>query len=268
VWKPVGIFDLGVPVFEPAGLLVIYFAMGLGFLGAALGLFTRASMTVSFLTALYVFGLRQNFGTYTGGGLDIVVVILGVLVFSRAGDELSVDRFLSLMRRHRGQLGAAWRAFKEPVPPSGEYLWPLKFAWMMFFMLYFSAGVSKMMDTGLEWASSENLRHLLIRHHFSHFPPTEIGLWVADREWAYKTIGYGSLLVELLCPLGLLSKWLRYPFAVALAGMQTGIYYSLGVSFSAVQLLVLWFVPWALVRDWARALIARALPDRAHRRLR
>jgi hypothetical protein len=252
VWYPVSFFNLGVPVFEPDTLRFIYWLMGLSLLCAALGLFSRVSMALSFITALYTFALQQNFAKYTGGGIDVVVVVMGGFALSRAGDDLSLDRFFRLLREERGHWRKTWAAFTTPVAPSGEYLWPLKFAWLMFYMLYFSAGISKLMHSGLGWADSENLRNSLIRHHFSHEPPTDWGLWVADRTWAYKGMGYASLGIEVFAPLGLFFRPLRIPFALALGGMQYGIYLLLGVTFAATKALLLMFVPWSGLLKAAR----------------
>lgn len=270
IWYPVGIFRW-VPLFEPDILSLVMRSMGVFYLLAALGLFTRFSTIGAFLTTWYVFALRQNFGKYTGGGVEIALFVIGAFAASRAGDYLSLDRMVQVVRQRWPQLrlrrnrGWSYRQLSAtvlhsslvPPEPSGHYRWPLQFGWMMFFMLYFTAGLSKVTAHGLEWALSDNLRNLLIRHHYSHFPPTDLGLWIADRQWAYKALGLASLSVELLCPLGMLHWAARAFFVVSLASMQYGIYLTLGVSFSFVKLMVLLFVPWEMVFLVGRTQFAR-----------
>ena len=110
--------NLGVPVFEPDVLRFIYWLLGLSLLCAALGLFSRVSMALSFVTALYTFALQQNFAKYTGGGIDIVVVVMGGFALSRAGEALSLDRFFRLLRRERGNVRKPFVAFATPVAPT------------------------------------------------------------------------------------------------------------------------------------------------------
>jgi membrane protein implicated in regulation of membrane protease activity len=79
-----------------------------------------------------------------------------------------------------------------------------------------------------------------------------LGLWIAERPWAYHALGLGTLFIEVLCPVGMLHWAPRAFFVVALASMQYGIYLTMGVQFRFVMLLVLPFIPWASLGWLAR----------------
>ena len=67
---------------------------------SCLGLFTRASTVASFVLGLYLLGLPQNFIGEAWYHYDmLVVIVLGILAFSRCGDAFSADRLIRQARR-------------------------------------------------------------------------------------------------------------------------------------------------------------------------
>ena len=245
LFKPVSFFTLGLEVPSYDALLTIYAVFSISLLFTCIGLFTRTSAACAFLTGLFIWGLRQNFGKYTGGGVDGVVIAMSVYAFARSGDYLSIDHWLKKAAYNPRKLkSAASNLLRSPPPPSGEYRWPVRFGWLVFFCFYTTAGVSKLTTTGWDWALSDNLKYLLIRHHYSHFPPTTLGLWVAQYPWLYKGLGLSTLFAESLCLLGLLHPWARALFAISLLSMQFGIYLTLGVQFMGVFAMGWLLVPW------------------------
>ena len=254
LWQPVSAFAHGLPVFElgtlNAGLVVWHIALG----SSALGLMTRVAIPLSALGLFYVAGFIQNFGKYTGGGIDAIVLLVAGLALSRAGDYLSVDSAWRALRE--GHRGRRWlTAWLAPPAPSSEYAWPIRVAWLLLFSIYFTAGVSKLTASGFGWGLGDNMRNLLIRHHYSHEPWNDVGLWIAERPLLYQALGMSTLILEVFCPLGLFNRWLRYAFGIGLLSAQLGIWLLLGIRFAPVQVFVFFMVPWhALLSAVAAAL--------------
>src|SRR5215211_724723 len=72
---------------------------------SAIGLFTRVSMVVAFAAGFYLLGLPHNYG-HVFHFDALLVIAMGILACSRAGDALSID---------------AWLRGRARPAPSGEY---------------------------------------------------------------------------------------------------------------------------------------------------
>jgi hypothetical protein len=213
-----------------------------------LGLAFRPAAIVCALTLPYLLGVNNNFGKVDHEGNLLAVAFL-VLAFSRASDFASVDAWLKQ------------RKVPKPLPPSGEYRWPIAAVWLLVCGMYFAAGVAKLHHTGWNWALSDNLQLLFLRHQVTHHPPTELGIVLAHYPRLCQGLAVSALLVELLCPLLMLGgAWGL--LGVALMGLQLGIYLTLGVAFYSMLPVFAAFVPWGLILaplvSWCRRSVARA----------
>lgn len=235
-WMPIWTFQtLHLPVVSSASLVVAQ-AVWKGALAlSGLGLFTRASTLLAAILGTYLLGLPHNFGA-TQHYDTLVVFVLWILVFSRAGDARSLD---ALRARARG----------EARRPSidGEYTWPIRALWVLTALMFFGAGTSKLRHSGLEWALSDNLRLLLIRayYHVSDGDPlTSLGLVVAKHAWLSRAIASSALALETLYIVTLFSRRLR-PI-VGCAGMFffIGIRTLMGPTFEPYLICGLFLVPW------------------------
>jgi hypothetical protein len=252
-WKPVSFFHyLGRP--PSAGILrALDAAFIVSLWMACVGALSRVSMASAAVLGLYLFGLPNNFFKVNHGSAAAVYVLI-FLAFSRAGDVFSIDAVV------RQRLG-------KPAAPalSGEYTWPIRAVWLAIALIYFCAGIAKVERTGLSWALSNNLKLLLIRHHYSHEPPTNLGLFVASMDPWPRLLAVLSLGLELAAPLALAHRYLRYIIGMGLLGMQLSIWLMLGVFFQGtiVSFLIFW-APWG---PWLEALRDR-MQRFAHARLR
>jgi hypothetical protein len=201
-------------------------------LTSALGLATRVSLVVAFALSVYMLGIPNHFGKI-GHGDGVLVIAMGVLMLSDCGRCWSLD---ALLRR---------RLFgPEPPPPlSGEYRWPVQMVRLLSAIVFFAAGMAKLKSGGLDWAFSDNLRNVLLQHHVHSRPMVDWGLWIAARPWVYQPLAATTLLIELLFPLVLFSRWARATLVPAMFLIQVGIALVMGVFFTQFMFIYLFWLP-------------------------
>jgi hypothetical protein len=211
---------------------------------SALGILSRASMTVAFALGLYLLGLPHNFGqTYHFDAL--LVIAMGILACSRAGDAFSVDAWLS-----------------DPAAPavSSEYTWPIRAIWVAMSLVFFAAGLAKLRYGGIEWVTSQNMSILLTRalYHVSDADPlTRAGLWIARHHALSSAVAAAAVTIEVAFPLALVSRKARVVLVPAAFGMLIGIRALMGPTFGGFLVANVFWVPWdtvaARAAAWARA---------------
>ena len=256
VWSPVLAFRAMSPDLLSAGVLcAVLWAWRIALGLTALGLWTRGSGIVAALAGFFVLGLPQNFGKINHH-YGLVMVCLGILAMSHAGDAWSIDRLRRVARAARGP-------FVPDPPPSGaEYRWPLVLMQLMAVLVLWSAGMAKLRSPGaVAWIMTGNLYYTMIRHYYTHRPPSGLGLWIVQWPLLCKVLAAGALVLELAAPvlLFLRGRW-RILMLAALAAMMLGFGLVLGVLFlHFVLILVIVFLPWRAIG----ARIAPRLPVRS-----
>ena len=143
VWTEVSdAFWMPIPLFRALGLeipsaafvkfvqRIFLVSLTLGFVG----LFTRTAFAVSFFSWLYVFGLRQSFGSIAPAEGHFILMF-GVFAMSRCGDAFSID---SLIRRVRDRPDHVAEEVKR-----GSYSWPVRLMQLLFVSVFFASGVAK-----------------------------------------------------------------------------------------------------------------------------
>jgi len=219
-------------------------------LAGALGIFTRWVTALSLLVGAYLLALPHGIGKVHHGDA-ILLFVIAALALSRAGDAWSIDAWLA---RRRG---------RSAVPAPGiEYAWPLRFTLLCLVAVYFAAGVAKLRTTGIDWAWNEGGRLRLIAHAYTHNPPTEWGLWLAEAGPAHQVMGAFALALEVFSPLALLLRSARGVIVGGLFLLQLGIWLTLGVFFEGFFALFALCVPWREVWGSARRALARWRPAR------
>jgi hypothetical protein len=234
-WYPVSFFKAwSVPLLGGDALQLLSLVSTVTLLFAALGLSYRISAPVAALSTLYLHGVPQNFGKINHSG-NLLMLALLVFACARAADAWSVDAGL---RKLRSAPAVEW---------SGAHRWPMRFVALLIVTMYASAGISKLKASGWDWALSDSFQRLLLRHHFTHHPPTDIGLWVAEMPLLCNALALLALSTELAAPLALIGRW---PFALligALFAMQCSIALLMGVAFTAMLPLFLCLLPWPVL---------------------
>jgi predicted DCC family thiol-disulfide oxidoreductase YuxK len=119
----------------------------------------------------------------------------------------------------------------------------------MLTLVLLSAAIAKVTRSGLEWVLSDSLINTMVMHHYTHRPPTNLGLLVARYPWLGQVSAGVALVVEFSAPLLLVLplRW-RMVLLAAVVGMMLGFGLLLGVMFTEyVVLLLLFFVPWSRI---------------------
>ncbi|MFI5403245.1 MAG: HTTM domain-containing protein [Planctomycetota bacterium] len=216
-----------VPV-APEGWILAFHRLWLAALAlSAVGLFTRVSTVLAFLLGAYLIALDGSFGRVHHNDVAVVIA-LGVFAASRAGDAVSVDA----LRR------------KSPVPPSGEYRWPLRAIALALAAAFFAAGVSKLRHSGLAWMTSDNLEMQILARRYYPGTPGRVGLWLVGFPLLCRAVALGTVVIELLYPLALVSARARIVLVPASLLMLVGIALFLGPRFTTFAFLSLAWVPW------------------------
>lgn len=243
LYKPAWIFErMHLPILPTTGLLIFEIVWKLAMACACLGLFTRVATAVSAVGALYLLGVPFNYGKVFHLA-SIIIWTMTILAFSRSGDGFSID---SLIRKRRGL----------PAPaPSGEYRWPVRMVWVMMAVLFFNAGMAKVLRGRWEWVASENMAVLMTQRHYlnaNSLPALSWGLFIAKHAWLYMPFAAGSILAEVFCFVAL---FLRNPWRLAipacLLSMQLGIGLLMNVWFTPYMVVYLFWVPWGDAWRWA-----------------
>lgn len=235
-WKPIPLFDvLQLPVLASSDLAIAQDVWKVSLALGCLGFLTRASTVCSFVLGLYLCGLPNNFGE-THHFDALVVLVLGIMALSRCGDAFSLDRVL----RGSEPMGRGPRA-------SGEYTWPVRAVWLIFALVFFGAGVSKLRHGGLEWIVSDNMAWMLIQAHYGYGvfdPVVSWGLYIAQHWWLYQPLAAATVVLELGYPLALVSRRARWVIVPAVFLMQAGIRVLMGPAFYQFMVCNLFWVPW------------------------
>jgi hypothetical protein len=234
LWMPISFFEaLGIEVLPRPWLDVAELLWKVSLLTSCIGLFTRVSMWVAFLLGAYVIGLPLNFGSVPHSS-GVVVLTLGIMALSRAGDALSVDAW---WRRHEG----------EPEPgASGEYRWPIRFAWVLLATIYCSSGVVKWLASGLDYLDPEIMGTYLTQRSYgwSTRPLTDLGLRIADVAWLCTGMAAWTLLAETGFFLALFSRRAAAILVPGMFLMHVAIAALLGPQFFQFLSVYVFWIPW------------------------
>jgi hypothetical protein len=240
LWKPIRLFEwLHLPLLPEGQIDVMEVAWKAALLFACVGLFTRTAVAVAFVLGVYLLGLPHNWGKVNHSD-TVLIFSMGILLFSHCGDAFSLDRLLW----NRG-------AALEPAQPSPEYKWPVRMIWLVGCLIFFGAGMSKMMGSGVHWVTSGQMAGMLIQHHYSHSPPTRLGLHIAQHPSVAMALGASTLVIELLLPLSLFSLRARRVLVPGMFFAQVGIGVFMGVWFTQFLIYYVFWLPWDRIGSFA-----------------
>lgn len=230
LWEPVGFFSW-LPALSPLMVELLH-GLFLGTTGlAAVGLFSTPAMLLAALSG----GLLLNYSQCFGGGTHSVQIVFFQLLlfpFCDAGAAFSLD--------------SRWRA--GPLRPPAFYRQGVWMGRSLLVMAFFTAGVAKLQQGGLEWLDGATMQNAQLRFlAMLELSPHEIGrpivLFLAPKLALLQLLSAFSLALELFCPLALWRPRAFRWMLLALLGMQVGIYFAMGVNFSPYLCLYGFWLP-------------------------
>jgi hypothetical protein len=193
---------------------------------AALQRRPRMALAVSWMALLTLAGLRASRGKILHP--DVLVLLATVpLLFAPADARASG-------KRRAPRFGA-----------------PLRGAMAVVAIGYFFTGYQKLVTSGWEWVTTDNLRWVMYRaaNIYSGNAPG-VARWIADRPLLCHLVAATTIVVECGAPLALWLPRLRLPFVVAVTSFHASIWLFLGLDYS-MWIAIVWvvFVDWERVAD-------------------
>ena len=138
------------------------------------------------------------------------------------------------------------------VPPRETPRWPLRLIQLLFCQIYLFAGYSKLVTSGMAWATVDNIRNylLILNQIFLDVPETSLGYWMAARPALCGIVAWAGLAIEFAFPAVLFfprTRWVLLPVAFL---FHVGNALLFHIFFQNMVLLLL-FVDWgALLAAW------------------
>jgi len=234
LFRPISFMHLlpAMPV-QGVALAVQIIAVAACVLGAA-GAFTRLSVPVAWLGALFLNGMWTSVGQPMHNDTLPLLAMVPVL-FAPTADAWSVDA----MRRPR-----------PSSAPSCRYGWPLRTAMLMVAGAYFFSGFNKLLLSGPAWFLSGNLRWILFASSDTSPHPVKLALFLAGHPLAAQGVAAMTLLIELGFPLTLWKPMTAWFFVPAVGLLHLGIWFTMHLDYSAwILTVIVLFVPWDAVAD-------------------
>ena len=183
-----------------------------------MGLFTRPSLflfatgTWIFVAHLFSYGDRHHTEA-------LFAIFLMVLAFAPSGERLSAD---AALRRRRTGVGGA--------ESSELAIWPLKLILVLLGLTYFSAGMAKMLHSGLRWMNGYTLQGHTLADALSRGYP--FGIWLAQQHTLAIVLSVFTIAFELFFWVVLFvpRRWAPLLLLAALL-FQVGLYFTGGYDF-------------------------------------
>jgi hypothetical protein len=199
-------------------------------LAAVLGWQTRWATALAAVGAYFLL-MACYAATWTNHKSAAAAIALGVMAFSHCGDAWSLD--------------ALWSR-RPDSGPSSRYGWPIQIIRLQISIVFFFASLSKLRASGLGWVTSDTLQiYLLIQDY-------PAGRWMAGHPFLCHLLAAGTLLIEFLHPLALLSRRMAWVLLPGSALMILGFLVLMGIPFLPLLVLHVFWMPWDELFAWMR----------------
>jgi uncharacterized membrane protein YphA (DoxX/SURF4 family) len=233
--------------FTPGAFTVLYWVTIAAGVAALVGLFTRTSLFVFALgiwiliAHLYSYGDRHHTQA-------LFCIFLMLLALAPSGERLSVD---ALIRRRRGHGSDA----SDASGMSDMAIWPLKVAHVLLAMTYFSAGMSKLLHSGLRWLNGYTLQGHTFGDALERGHP--LGIWLAQQHDVAVALSFLTILLEVFFFVSLVLPRLAPLFFLGALMFQVGLYLAAGYDFFQ-HVVLLTLLLFFLYPQWWRRWLDKA----------
>jgi uncharacterized membrane protein YphA (DoxX/SURF4 family) len=227
--------------FTPGAFTVLYWVTIAAGVAALVGLFTRTSLFVFALgiwiliAHLYSYGDRHHTQA-------LFCIFLMLLALAPSGERLSVDALIRRRRRHGSDASDA-------SGMSDMAIWPLKVAHVLLAMTYFSAGMSKLLHSGLRWVNGYTLQGHTFGDALERGHP--LGIWLAQQHDVAVVLSFLTILLEVFFFVSLFLPRLAPLFFLGALMFQVGLYLAAGYDFFQ-HMVLLTLLLFFLYPEWWR----------------
>lgn len=242
LWRPHGLLIFFPELFIQNHFSVLILIWQLSFIFCILGLFYRLNVLLNLSLGTIIIGYCHGFGTYFHIYMPIILCNL-ILAFSPANLCFSLDKLF--WKKNSSQIDNIFAKLS---------IFNVK---MIICLVYFSAGISKLINGGISWVYSDTLRNYFVGA-FLNYPdinylPRKLALSRYLYEWPLicKILAGLTILFELTLPLALFKRF-RY-YILTFVVFQISVYFLLYLSFMS------FFVIFSV---WLPALIAPLLTSK------
>lgn len=231
-WVPVSFFKL-IPIYLHSKLKysILFYLMYIGGLFALLGLFTRISIIVCFLSGVLFLGLPLNFGKLHHSNHMIVMTLFFLCWVEN--HYLTLDDYLKkLIFKKQPKLVLAQ-----------THNWAINSLILYMCVAYFESGFQKLLHCGLNWFHPDNLSLILLTRQ----TVTEFGVWAAHQSWLMSILAFMTIVVEFGAPMALFHKRLFYFIGFSLFCFHFGTWMTMGAhgDFRKYSTCFVFWIPWA-----------------------
>jgi len=234
------------PSFEVLAVIgVVTFVAGVLSL---VGLKTRVSLVVFALGILFLGSFKYSFGELHHPDA-VMAITLPLLALSPAGETLSLDDLRRRMQRATRE--QAFTPFRLSDDLSAFARWPLLMVQWLFSLIFFSAAISKLTASGLEWMNGHTLQHILLRDSLRWGSP--IGQWLSRFHFPAVLLSWGTMICEGTFFLVLIVPRLAWFYVPLATGMVAGFYLAMHANFLQYVALFSVFVPWSALAVYLSA---------------
>ena len=219
----------------PGAMKTLQVVLLLSLFMSMLGYLTPYTTKISAFLVILYHGVLRSFGFFNHDEITGIYFLL-ILALTPCGDGFSLDAL------HRSNHKRKSSAYGYPI-----LLMQMVLAWC-----YFTAGLSKLRISGLAYFGSDNLTLQAIERSLGNMHETQfkVAFWLPQFRDYLKFAMVGAIAWEILFPLAVFSRRLRWWFLGFGIVFHLVSLYVLNVFFSNLMLMYLVFVDWPAVFNW------------------
>jgi predicted DCC family thiol-disulfide oxidoreductase YuxK/uncharacterized membrane protein YphA (DoxX/SURF4 family) len=220
---------------EPMFLHAIWLGAIVTGVCALIGLYTRPALLLfaAANTVLIAHAYSYNETHHTEA---LMTIGLWALAFGPSGATWALD---DVRQRVRCAVAAMRFDPKPTAPAESPYArWPLRLLQWLLVLSYFSGGISKLRNGGLEWFNGYTLAYFIGKDAVDR--GSALGMWVSGQLPVLRILSVGAVAVELGFVAAILLPRFTWLFLLAGAGLHAGIYWTQRAPFP--QFIVLYVV--------------------------
>ena len=222
------VYAFAVPQSFPLVLTVEKWLLFLGLIAVMVGYRLRITAFVSALLLAHLETVRftlNTSGATTAAFFSVYFLIFFALYAEE--DHLSADG----VRRTGRQKLSDLRSFLKAEDDGTYAMHPLKWSLLAMAVVYFGAGLDKVLKGGMAWLGAENLTRIVRLQHAATDLPTDLGLVFIQFPLLVQAASIGTLALELGLLVALVAGLSLTPFVVGLLGLHLGIMVTMGMLF-------------------------------------